>query len=178
MPHHCLGCIWSRRDKKENKHLAPTIRATISQFNTLTKCVASTVLGGKELKTQQRAKVIEKWINIAHVIVFLKIFVVFSRCRRLRHLCVERGLRVWLQGSQMTICKGLLGFCCCYCSSKVRRKIAFLNLGAYFSSLKKIGPLHTSFFSGDCSLLCLQSKTTICFSPYFHQLSVLPMFSK
>lgn len=69
VPHHCLGCIWSQRDKKENKHLAPTIRATISQFNTLTKCVVSTILGSKELKTQQRAKIIEKWINIAHVII-------------------------------------------------------------------------------------------------------------
>ncbi|XP_011903315.1 PREDICTED: ral guanine nucleotide dissociation stimulator-like 1 isoform X5 [Cercocebus atys] len=74
VPHHCLGCIWSRRDKKENKHLAPTIRATISQFNTLTKCVVSTILGGKELKTQQRAKIIEKWINIAHECRLLKNF--------------------------------------------------------------------------------------------------------
>ncbi|XP_032319437.1 ral guanine nucleotide dissociation stimulator-like 1 isoform X1 [Camelus ferus] len=74
VPHHCLGCIWSRRDKKENKHLAPTIRATISQFNTLTKCVVSTILGGKELKTQQRAKIIEKWINIAHECRILKNF--------------------------------------------------------------------------------------------------------
>ncbi|XP_062964709.1 ral guanine nucleotide dissociation stimulator-like 1 isoform X2 [Cynocephalus volans] len=69
VPHHCLGCIWSRRDKKENKHLAPTIRATISQFNTLTKCVVSTILGGKELKTQQRARIIEKWIDIAHELI-------------------------------------------------------------------------------------------------------------
>nr|KAF6414184.1 ral guanine nucleotide dissociation stimulator like 1 [Molossus molossus] len=74
VPHHCLGCIWSQRDKKENKHLAPTIRATISQFNTLTKCVVSTILGGKELKTQQRARVIEKWINIAHECRILKNF--------------------------------------------------------------------------------------------------------
>uniref|UniRef100_A0ABI7WCZ9 Ral guanine nucleotide dissociation stimulator like 1 n=2 Tax=Felinae TaxID=338152 RepID=A0ABI7WCZ9_FELCA len=74
VPHHCLGCIWSQRDKKENKHLAPTIRATISQFNTLTKCVVSTILGGRELKTQQRAKVIEKWINIAHECRILKNF--------------------------------------------------------------------------------------------------------
>lgn len=79
VPHHCLGCIWSQRDKKENKHLAPTIRATISQFNTLTKCVVSTILGSKELKTQQRAKIIEKWINIAHVIVLLKKVFVFGR---------------------------------------------------------------------------------------------------
>ncbi|XP_005375100.1 PREDICTED: ral guanine nucleotide dissociation stimulator-like 1 isoform X1 [Chinchilla lanigera] len=74
VPHHCLGCIWSQRDKKENKHLAPTIRATISQFNTLTKCVVSTILGSKELKTQQRAKIIEKWINIAHECRILKNF--------------------------------------------------------------------------------------------------------
>ncbi|KGL76375.1 Ral guanine nucleotide dissociation stimulator-like 1, partial [Tinamus guttatus] len=74
VPHHCLGCIWSRRDKKENKHLAPTIRATISQFNAVTKCVVSTILKSKELKTQQRAKIIEKWIHIAHECRILKNF--------------------------------------------------------------------------------------------------------
>ncbi|XP_042640034.1 ral guanine nucleotide dissociation stimulator-like 1 isoform X3 [Tyto alba] len=74
VPHHCLGCIWSQRDKKENKNLAPTIRATISQFNAVTKCVISTVLKDKELKTQQRAKIIEKWIHIAHECRILKNF--------------------------------------------------------------------------------------------------------
>ncbi|KAF7241308.1 Ral guanine nucleotide dissociation stimulator-like 1 [Varanus komodoensis] len=74
VPHHCLGCIWSRRDKKENKHLAPTIRATIAQFNAVTKCVVRTILSGKELKSQQRAKIIEKWINIAHECRILKNF--------------------------------------------------------------------------------------------------------
>ncbi|KFQ07983.1 Ral guanine nucleotide dissociation stimulator-like 1, partial [Haliaeetus albicilla] len=74
VPYHCLGCIWSRRDKKENKHLAPTIRATISQFNVVTKCVVSTILKSKELKTQQRAKIIEKWIHIAHECRILKNF--------------------------------------------------------------------------------------------------------
>lgn len=74
VPHHCLGCVWSRRDKKENKHLAPTIRATIAQFNALTKCVVSTTLGSRELKTQQRARIIEKWVNIAHECRVLKNF--------------------------------------------------------------------------------------------------------
>ncbi|KAM6077409.1 ral guanine nucleotide dissociation stimulator-like 1 [Theristicus caerulescens] len=74
VPYHCLGCIWSRRDKKENKHLAPTVRATISQFNAVTKCVVSTILKSKELKTQQRAKIIEKWIHIAHECRILKNF--------------------------------------------------------------------------------------------------------
>ncbi|KFV19524.1 Ral guanine nucleotide dissociation stimulator-like 1, partial [Tauraco erythrolophus] len=74
VPYHCLGCIWSQRDKKENNHVAPTIRATISQFNAVTKCVVSTILKSKELKTQQRAKIIEKWINIAHECRILKNF--------------------------------------------------------------------------------------------------------
>ncbi|NWR79024.1 RGL1 protein, partial [Centropus unirufus] len=74
VPYHCLGHIWSQRDKKENKHLASTIRATISQFNSVTKCVISTILKGKELKTQQRAKIIEKWIYIAHECRILKNF--------------------------------------------------------------------------------------------------------
>ncbi|XP_071656407.1 ral guanine nucleotide dissociation stimulator-like 1, partial [Patagioenas fasciata] len=60
VPHHCLGCIWSRRDKKENKQLAQSIRATISQFNAVTNCVLSTILESKELKTQPRAKILEK----------------------------------------------------------------------------------------------------------------------
>ncbi|KAK2540230.1 hypothetical protein Q9233_001102 [Columba guinea] len=67
VPHHCLGCIWSRRDKKENKHLAQSVRATISQFNAVTNCVVSTVLDSRELKTRQRAKILEKWIRIARV---------------------------------------------------------------------------------------------------------------
>ncbi|XP_058891227.1 ral guanine nucleotide dissociation stimulator-like 1 isoform X2 [Acipenser ruthenus] len=65
IPHHCLGSIWSQRDKKENKHIAPTVRATITQFNSLTKCVVCTVLRGQDLKPQHRARVIEKWINTA-----------------------------------------------------------------------------------------------------------------
>ncbi|CAN0317939.1 unnamed protein product, partial [Bubo scandiacus] len=74
VPYHCLGCIWSQRDKKENKHLALTIRATISQFNAVTNCVVSTILKDKELETQQRAKIVEKWIHIAHGCRILKNF--------------------------------------------------------------------------------------------------------
>ncbi|XP_067828989.1 ral guanine nucleotide dissociation stimulator-like 1 isoform X2 [Heptranchias perlo] len=64
-PFHCLGCIWSQRDKKECKHPAPTIRATIAQFNAVTNCVISTVLHNTQLWPYQRAKVIDKWIEIA-----------------------------------------------------------------------------------------------------------------
>lgn len=67
MPYHCLGCIWSQRDKKGKEHLAPTIRATVSQFNSVTNCVIATCLGDRTLKPQQRAKVVERWIEVARV---------------------------------------------------------------------------------------------------------------
>ncbi|XP_055363492.1 ral guanine nucleotide dissociation stimulator-like 1 isoform X2 [Betta splendens] len=44
LPFHCLGCIWSQRDKKENRHLAPSVRATICQFNAVTNCVIGSLL--------------------------------------------------------------------------------------------------------------------------------------
>ncbi|XP_074669738.1 ral guanine nucleotide dissociation stimulator-like 1 [Strix aluco] len=89
VPYHCLGCIWSRRDKKENKHLALTIRATISQFNAVTNCVVSTILKDKKLKTRQRAKIIEKWIHIAH------------ECRILKNFSSLRAITAALQSSSI-----------------------------------------------------------------------------
>ncbi|XP_072286078.1 ral guanine nucleotide dissociation stimulator isoform X2 [Pyxicephalus adspersus] len=74
VPYHCLGCIWSQRDKKGKEHLAPTIRATVSQFNTVTNCVISTCLSDRLLKPQQRAKIIERWIDVARECRILKNF--------------------------------------------------------------------------------------------------------
>ncbi|XP_070586329.1 ral guanine nucleotide dissociation stimulator-like [Erythrolamprus reginae] len=72
VPYHCLGSIWSKRDKEGKEHLAPTIRATIAQFNTVTNCVIVTCLKDKMLKPQQRAKVLERWIEIARLCRILK----------------------------------------------------------------------------------------------------------
>ncbi|CAL8332576.1 unnamed protein product [Merluccius merluccius] len=44
VPFHCLGCVWSQRDKKENRGLAPTVRATIAQFNAVTNRVITSLL--------------------------------------------------------------------------------------------------------------------------------------
>ncbi|XP_056135872.1 ral guanine nucleotide dissociation stimulator-like 1 [Lampris incognitus] len=44
VPFHCLGCVWSQRDKKENRNLAPTVRATIAQFNAVTNRVITSLL--------------------------------------------------------------------------------------------------------------------------------------
>ncbi|XP_044848147.1 ral guanine nucleotide dissociation stimulator isoform X4 [Mauremys mutica] len=74
VPYHCLGCIWSQRDKKGKEHLAPTIRATVSQFNSVTNCVIATCLGDRSLKPQQRAKVVERWIEVARECRILKNF--------------------------------------------------------------------------------------------------------
>ncbi|XP_038572051.1 ral guanine nucleotide dissociation stimulator-like 1 isoform X1 [Micropterus salmoides] len=65
VPHHCLGSIWSQRDKKHNKHSAPTIRATITQFNAVAACVVSTVLKQRQIRPHLRARVIQRWIDIA-----------------------------------------------------------------------------------------------------------------
>ncbi|XP_049588243.1 ral guanine nucleotide dissociation stimulator-like 1 isoform X2 [Syngnathus scovelli] len=65
VPYHCLGSIWSQRDKKDNKHSAPTVRATITQFNAVAACVVSTVLRHRQIRPHVRARVIQRWIDIA-----------------------------------------------------------------------------------------------------------------
>uniref|UniRef100_A0A8C7LRL5 Ral guanine nucleotide dissociation stimulator-like 1 n=1 Tax=Oncorhynchus mykiss TaxID=8022 RepID=A0A8C7LRL5_ONCMY len=65
VPHHCLGSIWSQRDKKQNKHSASTIRATITQFNAVAACVVSTILHRRQIRPHLRARVIQRWIDVA-----------------------------------------------------------------------------------------------------------------
>lgn len=67
VPYHCLGGIWSQRDKKGKEHLAPTIRATVAQFNSVTNCVITTCLSNPALKANQRARLLERWIDVARV---------------------------------------------------------------------------------------------------------------
>ncbi|KAL4609569.1 ral guanine nucleotide dissociation stimulator-like isoform X1 [Arapaima gigas] len=74
VPYHCLGSIWSQRDKKGKEHLAPTIRATVTQFNCVTNCVIATCLVDRTLKPAQRAKVVERWIEVARECRILKNF--------------------------------------------------------------------------------------------------------
>ncbi|KAM4578302.1 ral guanine nucleotide dissociation stimulator isoform 6-T6 [Fundulus diaphanus] len=74
VPYHCLGGIWSQRDKKGKEHLAPTIRATVAQFNSVTNCVITTCLSNPVLKPNQRARFIERWIDVARECRILKNF--------------------------------------------------------------------------------------------------------
>lgn len=67
VPYHCLGSIWSQRDKKGKEHLAPTVRATVSQFNSVANCVITTCLGDRSASARARARVVEHWIEVARV---------------------------------------------------------------------------------------------------------------
>uniref|UniRef100_A0AAY5F2E3 Ral guanine nucleotide dissociation stimulator n=1 Tax=Electrophorus electricus TaxID=8005 RepID=A0AAY5F2E3_ELEEL len=56
------------------EHLAPTIRATVTQFNCVTNCVIATCLSDRALKPTHRAKVLERWIEVARECRILKNF--------------------------------------------------------------------------------------------------------
>ncbi|KAK3732491.1 hypothetical protein RRG08_030691 [Elysia crispata] len=73
IPHHCLGAIWSRRDKAQGRE-TPSVQATINQFNNVLRRVIATVLKTKDLRTSLRAKVLQKWIIIAQDLRELKNF--------------------------------------------------------------------------------------------------------
>lgn len=67
LPYQCLGSIWSQRDKPGNEHTASTVRATITQFNSVAACVITTCLGDPSMRAQDRAKVLNHWIKVARV---------------------------------------------------------------------------------------------------------------
>ena len=66
-PQHCLGSIWSRRDKKNKSCDVSSVKATINQFNSVCNCVMTTVLADTDMKPCRRAKIICKWIETAQV---------------------------------------------------------------------------------------------------------------
>ncbi|XP_062586095.1 ral guanine nucleotide dissociation stimulator-like 1 isoform X4 [Saccostrea cucullata] len=67
IPHHCLGAVWARRDRKLGKGgtIAPSVLATIEQFNRVSLRVIATILRTRDLKSSLRAKILQKWIDIA-----------------------------------------------------------------------------------------------------------------
>lgn len=66
-PCECLGSVWSQRDRPGAAGVAPTVRATVAQFNMVTGCVLGSVLGAPGQTAPQRAQRMEKWIHIAQV---------------------------------------------------------------------------------------------------------------
>ncbi|KAK2149040.1 hypothetical protein LSH36_471g06064 [Paralvinella palmiformis] len=72
VPHHCLGSVWSRRDKKHGQ--APSVYATVNHFNAVSYRVVATILKHPYLPPLERIQIIEKWIDIAQELRVLKNF--------------------------------------------------------------------------------------------------------
>ncbi|XP_031803606.1 ral guanine nucleotide dissociation stimulator-like 3 [Sarcophilus harrisii] len=83
----CLGSVWSHRDKAGGHGTAPSVRATVAQFNAVTSCVLSSVLAGPGLSPPHRAQRLEKWIFIA------------QHCRKLRNFSSLRAILSALQSN-------------------------------------------------------------------------------
>uniref|UniRef100_A0ACB8ENN9 Uncharacterized protein n=1 Tax=Sphaerodactylus townsendi TaxID=933632 RepID=A0ACB8ENN9_9SAUR len=95
-PFHCLGCVWSQRDKKEKQHVAPSVRATVAQFNAVTSCVIASVLEDLTLHVPQRAHLLEKWIEIAqHCRVLRNFSSLYAILSALQSNPIYRLKRTW-----------------------------------------------------------------------------------
>lgn len=71
---HCLGCIWGK-NKKEGR--APTVKATVDQFNAVSLRVTSSILtcsSSKSSGANTRGKYISWWISVAQECRDLKNF--------------------------------------------------------------------------------------------------------
>uniref|UniRef100_A0AAV2MF91 Ral guanine nucleotide dissociation stimulator-like 2 n=1 Tax=Knipowitschia caucasica TaxID=637954 RepID=A0AAV2MF91_KNICA len=64
-PYHCLGSLWSQRDKKGREGQCWSVRATVRQFNRLTNTVLASCLWDTRLRSHQRAQLLDKWIRVA-----------------------------------------------------------------------------------------------------------------
>ncbi|XP_073986528.1 ral guanine nucleotide dissociation stimulator-like [Rhodnius prolixus] len=68
--HQCLGGVWSRREKRRAEE-APTVLATVTQFNAVSLRVISTVLIHA---STPRSTIIANWIDVAQELRVLKNF--------------------------------------------------------------------------------------------------------
>ncbi|XP_027946267.1 ral guanine nucleotide dissociation stimulator isoform X7 [Eumetopias jubatus] len=101
VPYHCLGCIWSQRDKKGKEHLAPTVRATVTQFNSVANCVITTCLGDRSVTARDRARVVEHWIEVARECRVLKNFSsLYAVLSALQSNSIHRLKKTWEEVSR------------------------------------------------------------------------------
>ncbi|XP_042555131.1 ral guanine nucleotide dissociation stimulator-like [Dipodomys spectabilis] len=89
LPHHCLLSVCSQRDKKDMENLAPTIRATFTQFHRVFSCVLTTCVGDHSMQACNRARVLEHWIMVA------------MECRVLRNFSSLHAIVSALQSTAM-----------------------------------------------------------------------------
>ncbi|XP_058381452.1 ral-GDS-related protein-like isoform X2 [Diceros bicornis minor] len=74
VPSQCLGSTWGKRNKPGNEHLAPTLRANVDHFRRIANLVTTTCLGDPSMMAQDRASVVERWIQVAQECKILKNF--------------------------------------------------------------------------------------------------------
>nr|XP_044629023.1 ral guanine nucleotide dissociation stimulator-like isoform X1 [Equus asinus]XP_044629024.1 ral guanine nucleotide dissociation stimulator-like isoform X1 [Equus asinus]XP_044629025.1 ral guanine nucleotide dissociation stimulator-like isoform X1 [Equus asinus] len=65
VPSEYLGSTWGKRNQPGHENVAPTVRATVVQFNRVANCVMTSCLGDPNMTAQGRAKVLERWIEVA-----------------------------------------------------------------------------------------------------------------
>ncbi|XP_073662850.1 ral guanine nucleotide dissociation stimulator isoform X8 [Tursiops truncatus] len=101
VPYHCLGSIWSQRDKRGKEHLAPTVRATVAQFNSVANCVITTCLGDRSVTARARARVLEHWIEVARECRVLKNFSsLYAILSALQSNSIHRLKKTWEEVSR------------------------------------------------------------------------------
>ncbi|XP_059958411.1 ral guanine nucleotide dissociation stimulator [Mesoplodon densirostris] len=101
VPYHCLGSIWSQRDKRGKEHLAPTVRATVAQFNSVANCVITTCLGDRSVTARARARVVEHWIEVARECRVLKNFSsLYAILSALQSNSIHRLKKTWEEVSR------------------------------------------------------------------------------
>jgi len=66
--HHCLGAVWSRRADRKHPIQPVSVLATVDQFNAISFRVIATILKSPLVMPDERAEVIEKWIDVAQVL--------------------------------------------------------------------------------------------------------------
>ncbi|XP_064426618.1 ral guanine nucleotide dissociation stimulator-like 3 isoform X7 [Mirounga angustirostris] len=108
-PCECLGSVWSQRDRPGATSAAPTVRATVTQFNMVIGCVLGSVLGEQGLAAPQRAQRLEKWIRVA------------QRCRELRNFSSLRAILSALQSNPIYRLKRSWGAVSRECLSTFRK---------------------------------------------------------
>ncbi|XP_070091006.1 ral guanine nucleotide dissociation stimulator-like isoform X6 [Equus caballus] len=101
VPAHCLGSIWSQRDRRDRKFLAPTIRDSVAHMNTLANSVIATCLGALGMTAQDRARMVELWIHVAEGCLGLRNFASFHTIfSALQSPAIKRLKHTWGQVSR------------------------------------------------------------------------------
>ncbi|XP_077430788.1 ral guanine nucleotide dissociation stimulator-like 2 isoform X2 [Vanacampus margaritifer] len=93
VPYHCLGSLWSQRDKKGREGACRSVRATVRQFNRLANAVLASCLSAGGRRT---ARLLDKWIAVAQACRLQKNFSsLYAIVSALQSNPIHRLRRTW-----------------------------------------------------------------------------------